>query len=507
MRWTLRRKLLAGFLVVNLLLCLVMFLGYRSLKQQAATYQAVVQETMDATQTGTQVASELSKAKAQTSQMSLMMLGIGGSTVVLAFVVAFMLAKHVCAEIGMAGSVMQQLVAGNLAIEPIQVKNSDEIGDLERSINQMITNSRSLVENIAAAAGAVIKATQEVTVVTNRVSNSSQGVTRAANQVTAGANSQSQSAEGAAEMMRELRATITQVSNGAQEQAHSVQEVAELAASAETAANRAAEALNVLNGASERTESRAKAGADIAKRVAHGMDVVRQKIESSAGQIRTLGQHTEQIGLITDAITEIADQTNLLALNAAIEAARAGEHGRGFAVVAEEVRKLAGRASQSAREIAHLIQTIQSGTAESVHGMDSVTDEARTGAEMAADAGKALDEILSAVTDSVSGVKAVEVAATDVIHAAQQVMVQTNKVAAVVEENTAATEEMAAGAEQVASAIDSMASVSTENAAAAGEASAAMVELAAGVTGVKEQASNLEKVALDVQRQVAHFKL
>ncbi len=93
---------------------------------------------------------------------------------------------------------------------------------------------------------------------------------------------------------------------------------------------------------------------------------------------------SKKIADITDVINSIAFQTNILALNAAVEAARAGEQGRGFAVVAGEVRNLAQRSAQAAREIASLI-------AESVSRIDA-------GAMLAAEAGDAMQKILRSVS-------------------------------------------------------------------------------------------------------------
>ena len=79
--------------------------------------------------------------------------------------------------------------------------------------------------------------------------------------------------------------------------------------------------------------------------------------------VEELGEKSQRIGKITDAIAAIARQTNLLALNAAIEASRAGEHGKGFAVVADEVRKLAGESARALDTIRKLAAEIRASAA------------------------------------------------------------------------------------------------------------------------------------------------
>jgi len=103
-----------------------------------------------------------------------------------------------------------------------------------------------------------------------------------------------------------------------------------------------------------------------------------QSMEGMSRAMRDISQCSERIRLAVTAIDEIAFQTNLLALNAAVEAARAGEEGRGFAVVAEEVRQLARRSADSARETAQIVATAKTATGRGVETVDRVGREFQT---------------------------------------------------------------------------------------------------------------------------------
>lgn len=141
------------------------------------------------------------------------------------------------------------------------------------------------------------------------------------------------------------------------------------------------------------TDRQAAQGAAIVQQAVQGMQQVEAAARETSAVITELGQCSQQIGTIVEAIRKIAAQTNLLAINASIEAAHAGEHGRGFAVVANEVRTLAEQSRKAATEIERMTKSIQQGVAAAIAGMATCVEQAGGGVALTHDAGEVINQV------------------------------------------------------------------------------------------------------------------
>jgi methyl-accepting chemotaxis protein len=131
-----------------------------------------------------------------------------------------------------------------------------------------------------------------------------------------------------------------------------------------------------------------------------GLTTITTNIKAAGDTTKKLGERSSEIDKIVKTITEISEQTNLLALNAAIEAARAGEHGKGFAVVADEVRNLAERSADSAKEISIIIEKIQSEMQRTTDIMDTSIKSTIEGMTLAEELKRSFNDINENVTET-----------------------------------------------------------------------------------------------------------
>ena len=290
----------------------------------------------------------------------------------------------------MTASTALKQIADNDLSHPVPHSGTDEIGCMLQHMEGMRSNLSRAVANVKTGAGAIASASA---------------------QVAAGTLDLSSRTEQQASALEETASATEELSSTVQQNADNAVQANELAGEARRMAQ-------------------------------NGGDIVGQMVSTMA----EINQSAKKIVDIISVIDGIAFQTNILALNAAVEAARAGEQGRGFAVVAGEVRSLAGRSAEAAREVQVLIT-------------DAV-NKAEMGNAQAAQAGTSMQEIVSGI----------------------------QRVAGIVDEIALASREQASGLAQINQAVSHLDGVTQQNAALVEQSSAAAAAL-------QQQAHHLAEVA------------
>ena len=404
------------------------------------------------------------------------------------------------------GVALQAAVAHDLTVR-VTRDYQGAFAKLKDNINQVLNTLADSMRELAKTSGELSSAANELHSTAQEAGTASQQIAEASERVARGSTQQSEQAASASSEVGKLGQSIEELAAGAQHQAAVVesavsavngitQGVSQVAQSAEAAASRSEDVARVAHD-----------GQQSVMQSVEGMVRIRQATEAAAESISRLGEASKEIGVIVEAIDDIAEQTNLLALNAAIEAARAGEHGKGFAVVADEVRKLAERSSGETKQIAERITRIQTITGEAVRAMETGSHEVETGVDLAEQAGKALQKIREEVDTVVQQVGAVSAAAEEMNASSAEVVKAMESVSALTEETAASAENMARSTGKVLEESHQVAAISQENAAAAEEMSAATQEQNASVEELNAAAEELNNVADALRAMVGQFTL
>jgi methyl-accepting chemotaxis protein len=247
-------------------------------------------------------------------------------------------------------------ISNNDVSQKCSLESNDFIGDMANSFNLMSQNLRTMINRIADVSNELGSASAEMITETQTAQS--------------GIVQQKQDTQNVALAMQSVNDTVLEMSQHTQA------------------------ALDSVNEANSATAK----GTQVVNCAVSSIGELAEQVKNAAVVIKRLEKDSETIGNVLDVIKDIAEQTNLLALNAAIEAARAGEHGRGFAVVADEVRILASRTQDSAKEIELTIATLQTASIEAVEVMNRGSKKASESVEQASDAGRSLLAIESAVS-------------------------------------------------------------------------------------------------------------
>lgn len=211
------------------------------------------------------------------------------------------------------------------------------------------------------------------------------------------------------------------LSQGATVQASSIQQLTASLAEVASQTNLNAKNAESANDLTHNIKDNALKGNDQMQQMLNAMDQI--NVASS------------NIGKIIKVIDDIAFQTNILALNAAVEAARAGQHGKGFAVVAEEVRNLASKSANAAKETTELIE--------------GSTKKVNAGTKIAKDTAEALAQIVSQVGAAADLIKSIAQASNEQARAIEEINSGIQQVSEIVQNNAATSEESAAASEEL----------------------------------------------------------
>ena len=384
----------------------------------------------------------------------------------------------------------------------IDIHRNDEIGALATTFNNMV----AYLKEMASVSMAVAEGDLTVEVVPRskrdtlgnafvRMSHGLQELVRttrdSAGQVSAGSNQVAGAADESAKVSVQASSAIEEVTSTMHEMSINVQNVvkntqvqassvAETSASIDqmvTSIQRVADTAKVLLDIANRSREEVVTGIQTMEKATDGLNRTNQAIQSSAEIINILGHRADDIGKIIEVIDDLAEQTNLLALNAAIEAARAGEHGLGFAVVADEVRKLAEKSTQSTKEIADLIQSIQREARQAVENMERSTRIVEEGLTLGNDLGSALHKISNVVTEVYKFSQEIGAATNEQSVGSSQIAKATSRLTEITQEINSAVEEQASGAQAVVRAMDKMRELVQQSASSSTELSAAAEQM------------------------------
>lgn len=319
------------------------------------------------------------------------------------------------------GAVVDAARRGDFSLRAPESAELGGLVEIARGLNAVCISAESFLEEVDRAASALAEGDLTFTIASRfegKFAVVADNLNQAGAALAGTVSEVREAAEGANNASREIRQAADDLSGRAEQQAANLEETAaaleQMTASVKQNAENSVDAARSAEEASRRAETGGKIARDAVDAMA--------RIEDSAKRIADI------IGLIEG----IAFQTNLLALNAAVEAVRAGEAGKGFAVVAAEVRTLAQRASDAAKDVKSLIQTSQT--------------EVAGGARLVHSAGEMLDEIVASARKAAGMISGISTASREQAEAAGQISSAVAHLDQITQHNSSLAEQSAGAA-------------------------------------------------------------
>ncbi|MDR0936704.1 MAG: methyl-accepting chemotaxis protein [Oscillospiraceae bacterium] len=237
------------------------------------------------------------------------------------------------------------------------------------------------------------------------------------------------------EMFAEIKTSSEQVTVGAQQIADGAQTLAQGATEQAASVQELSSSINEVANKTADNAKLANRAADLSATVRDNAQKGTEQMDAMMSAVKQINDASNEINQVIKVIDNIAFQTNILALNAAVEAARAGQHGKGFAVVAEEVRSLAAKSADAAKDTGALIE--------------NSIEKATLGARIADETSASLAEIVNGINESTEIVRQIADSSEEQSVAIKEINKGIDQVAQVVQSNSATAEESAAASEEM----------------------------------------------------------
>lgn len=363
-------------------------------------------------------AEEASKSNQQMATTTTrLMIGIILFAVAFAIILGSLIARSISKPIRFLVDAADKLAVGDVNVK-IDVNRKDELGQLSASFAKMTDNIRNQAYTAEKIADGDLTVDVEVrsendllgkklyemvhnnNELLSNIATTSEQVAVGARQVSDASIALSQGATEQASAVEELTASLEQIASQTELNAHNANQANELAENAK---------INAVQG--------------------------NEQMQEMLLAMEDINESSANISKVIKVIDDIAFQTNILALNAAVEAARAGQHGKGFAVVAEEVRNLAARSANAAKETTDMIE----GSIKKAEG----------GTKIAKDTAEALSKIVNGVEKVANLVNDIAIASNEQATGITQINQGIMQVSQVVQTNSATSEESASASEEL----------------------------------------------------------
>jgi methyl-accepting chemotaxis protein len=313
--------------------------------------------------------------------------------------------------------------------QTLDIDQEDEIGVLADAMNQMVSKWGLMLKEITAGVETLASSSTELSAISEHMSSGTEHTSGKANTVATAAEEMSSNMNSVAAAVEQASTNINMVATAAEEMTATVSEIAQNSEKARIVTEKAV-----------------------------------SKSKDASAKINELGTSAQNIGRVTETITDISEQTNLLALNATIEAARAGEAGKGFAVVANEIKELAKQTAEATQDIKYSIESVQGSTSEAVAQIDEIS------------------KVINEVNEIVS------------------------TIATAVEEQSVTTKEIAGNVSQAASGIQEVTENVSQSSAVAGEIAKDIVAVNQSVGEMANSSSQVNMSAVELSNLAEQLK-